>query len=90
MRTGDARGDAASLGDEDIGDIDFSGAVKLRTDLNTPILILEAETDLFLLGYYGARQDDTENIRLWEMAGTAHADLYLMATGASDTGTINS
>jgi len=77
-------GGASSLGDEDIGDIDLSVAVKLRTDLDTPVL---TETDIFTLGYYGARQDDTDNIRLWEMAGTAHADLYLTATGTSDIGT---
>jgi hypothetical protein len=39
-----------------------------------------------ILGYYRARQDDTDKIRLWEMAGTAHADLYLVAKGGGDTG----
>ena len=70
-------GDAAPLRDDTGDDIGDFSAVKLRTDLNTPILILETETDLFTLGYYAARQDDTDNIRLWEMAGTAHADLYI-------------
>jgi hypothetical protein len=39
-----------------------------------------------ILGYYRARQDDTDKIRLWEMAGTAHADLYVGITGLGDTG----
>ncbi len=67
--------------------IDFSDMdqVFIRTDINVPVLILESETDLMLLGYYKARQDDTDKIRLWEMAGTAHADLYLL-TGKDDTG----
>ncbi|MFC2027682.1 alpha/beta hydrolase domain-containing protein [Chloroflexota bacterium] len=80
-------GGASSLGDDIGRDINFSDATYLRTDLDTPVLILQTETDIFELGYYGARQDDTDNIRLWEMAGTAHADLYVVATGAGDAGT---
>ncbi len=60
--------------------------VFLRTDTNVPVLILESETDLMILGYYKARQDDTDKIRLWEMAGTAHADLYVVVKGISDAG----
>lgn len=80
-------GGAAQLGDEPMGAIDFFSVVKLRTDLDVPALILQTETDLFLLGYYESRQDDTDSIRLWEMAGTAHADLYQLGRGANDTGT---
>lgn len=48
------------------------------------MLIAETETDLFsLIGYYPARQADSENIRLWEMAGTAHADATLLGPVAS-------
>ena len=68
--------------------IDLSGMapVLIRTDINVPVLILESETDVMILGFHRARQDDTDRIRLWEMAGTAHADLYVVATGASDAG----
>jgi hypothetical protein len=71
-----------------INEIDLSGMspVFIRTDINVPILILESETDVMILGYYKARQDDTGRIRLWEMAGTAHADLYLVVMGTQDTG----
>ena len=80
-------GSAAPLqGDELLGG-DFSGKIKTRTDIDAPILILQTETDLFGLGYYGARQDDTDRIRLWEMAGTAHADYYITLSGAEDDGT---
>jgi hypothetical protein len=51
----------------------------IRTDLATPVLVLETETDLFGLGYFWARQDDTTHIRVWEVAGTAHADRYMAA-----------
>jgi hypothetical protein len=73
----------------EIKDIDLSGMlpVFIRTDTRVPVLVLESETDVMILGYYKARQDDMDKIRLWEMAGTAHADLYLVATGIGDNGT---
>jgi hypothetical protein len=51
---------------------------RIRTDLDVPVFMLEAETDLTLLGYSRARQDDTELIRTWEMAGTSHADAHVI------------
>jgi hypothetical protein len=48
--------------------------VRIRTDLEVPVMIVEAETDLTLLGYVHARQPDTDLVRTWEIAGTAHAD----------------
>ena len=72
--------------------IDIAGAIggeptRLRTDLDAPILVVETETDLVsVIGYYPARQDDTDTLRLWEIAGTAHADAYQVgeAAGAID------
>jgi hypothetical protein len=55
----------------------FDPPVQIRTDLDVPVLILETETDVTsVIGYHPARQDDTDRIRLWEMAGTAHADAF--------------
>lgn len=52
---------------------------RLRTDLDVPIMIFETETDVGpLLKYALARQPDTELLRTWEVAGTAHADQYLI------------
>ena len=59
---------------------DDSSAVTIRTDLDEPVMIFETETDLTVLGYSTARQDDTDTIRVWEVAGTAHADSYLLET----------
>ena len=59
---------------------DIAGAIgrqptTIRTDLDAPVLIVESETDLFsVIGFLPARQPDTDGIRLWEIAGTAHAD----------------
>jgi hypothetical protein len=52
--------------------------VRIRSDLDVPVFILVAETDLTLLGYAYARQPDTDLIRTWEVAGTAHADAHFL------------
>lgn len=64
----------------------------IRTDLNVPVLQYATETDLFALGFQDARQPDTDSVRTWEVAGTAHADAYsLFASGlprSPDSGSI--
>jgi Alpha/beta hydrolase domain len=56
-------------------------SVRIRSDIRVPVLMFITETDLVLagLGYVAARQADAPNIRTWEVAGSAHADSYLMA-----------
>lgn len=51
--------------------------MRVRTDI-APVMTVETESDLFLLNYFGSRQADGTNFRLWEMAGTSHADLYTL------------
>jgi hypothetical protein len=58
----------------------------VRTDLDTPVLTLQAETDVTILGSHLARQADTDRLRFWEVAGTGHADLYTLRVGATDKG----
>lgn len=60
--------------------------VRVRTDLGTPVMMLQTETDLFVLGSYPSRQEDSTNFRLWEIAGTAHADLYTFLDNRTDVG----
>jgi hypothetical protein len=52
--------------------------VTLRTDLEVPVLVFQTETDLTLLGFANARQPDTDLVRTWEVAGTAHADAHFI------------
>ena len=59
-------------------------AVRVRTDLNVPVMIFETETDVVLLDYAAARQPDTDLIRTWEVAGTAHGDYYTFVSGRDD------
>lgn len=60
----------------------------IRNDLGVPVMTLQTESDLVLprLEYLSARQKDTKNFRLWEVAGTSHADAYTGGIGFSDTG----
>lgn len=54
-------------------------AVRIREDTNVPVLMVQTEGDLFgRIGYLPARQRDTDRIRLWEVAGAAHADKTLI------------
>lgn len=49
--------------------------VRIRTDVDVPVVVVETETDLLgHLRFLPARQDDGERFRLWEVAGAAHAD----------------
>jgi hypothetical protein len=84
-----SRGGAAAPLDAPSGYIDIASSLSgkptiVRTDTEVPVLIVETETDVTsLLGYYAARQDDSEKVRLWEIAGTAHADAFQVGATAS-------
>ena len=51
---------------------------EIRDDLTVPVIDVQTETDLFVLGSASVRQPDHDRFRLWEIAGTAHADTYLL------------
>jgi hypothetical protein len=54
-----------------------------RTDQTVPIIDIQTETDVAsILDSYAARQPDNAHFRLWEVTGTAHADLHLVGKGA--------
>jgi hypothetical protein len=59
------------------------GGLRIRTDLDVPVFMFETQTDLIELGYAAAAQPDTPDIRTWEVAGTSHADSYLLGSAAS-------
>jgi hypothetical protein len=66
---------AAPIVAEASDQIASTDAVFIRTDLDVPVLTFQTETDILgVLGFLPARQPDTELIRTWEVAGTAHAD----------------
>jgi hypothetical protein len=67
----------------------FPGTDVIRADVRVPVLTLQSETDVIGLGSMGARQPDTHRLRLWEIAGAAHADTYLLVASASDDGSLS-
>ncbi len=53
-------------------------ATIIRTDLDVPVFTIQAENDVVgILSSFKARQPDSDGFRLWEVAGTAHADRHL-------------
>ncbi|CAN5238270.1 alpha/beta hydrolase domain-containing protein [soil metagenome] len=62
--------------------------VHIRTDTTAPVLNFITETDLMMkrFGYLPARQPDHDRLRTWEVAGTAHADTYVMGASPIDSG----
>lgn len=71
-------GGAAPLGEAEGLTSSIEGAVRIRDDLTTPTLVFTTETDLTVLGYSRARQPDTDSVVGWEVAGTAHADAFIL------------
>lgn len=55
----------------------------IRTDIGVPVLQFVTETDLLRLGFLAARQPDSEWVRTWEVAGTAHADQQTLVYGSA-------
>lgn len=54
-----------------------------RTDQRAPVMDIQTETDVAsILNSYAARQTDSDQFRLWEVAGTAHADAHLVGATA--------
>jgi hypothetical protein len=84
-----APGEYADLG----GSIGAGATPLIRADLGVPVLTLQAENDVVgLLNSVAVRQPDTDMVRLWEVAGTAHADrtvLGAIADGLSCGAEIN-
>ena len=74
-------GSAMPLGEPGCG-IDLAARIgaaptPVRDDAGVPVIIVQTEGDLFgRLAYLAARQPDAPLLRLWEVAGAAHADRF--------------
>lgn len=75
-------GGGAPLDGSSIVTRSLTGGLRIRTDLHVPVFMLETQTDLIQLGYASAQQPDTPRLRTWEVAGTSHADAYLVGAAA--------
>ena len=79
-------GGSAALSQAPQADVPTPSVVHFRPDLGVPVLAVETETDLMTLGYLADQQADSPGFRLWEMAGTSHADNYIATLGLTDNG----
>ena len=61
-----------------LGGFGGGGVAKIRDDIDAKVFQFQTETDVTgMLGFLSARQPDTDKLRTWEVAGTAHADQYI-------------
>jgi hypothetical protein len=79
-------GGGAPLGGGSINSSFAATGLRIRTDLTVPVLMFETQTDLIELGYASAQQPNARDIRTWEVAGTSHADNYLLGPAAGALG----
>ena len=58
----------------------------VRGDLTQPVLFFNTETDITVLGagFSVHNQPDSRTFRMWELAGTTHADAYLLQFAGED------
>ena len=62
---------------------------RIRDDVRVPVLVFQSETDVILLGGGKADQRDSDRVRVWELAGAAHADTYIVRAGRRDDGSLS-
>jgi hypothetical protein len=72
--------------DEEVGAVLRAVPERIRDDARVPVLVLQSETDVVVLGGGAPAQPDGEHVRLWEMAGTSHVDTYTLRASARDDG----
>jgi hypothetical protein len=72
--------------DEEVGAALRAVPERIRDDARVPVLVLQSETDVIVLGGGAPAQPDGEHLRLWEMAGTSHVDTYVLFASAQDDG----
>ena len=72
--------------DGDLSDVRALQAAshRVREDGRVPVLTFQTETDVVTLGSGRARQPDSANFRLWELAGAAHFDTYGLVASHAD------
>ena len=79
-------GGSAALSQSPQAAINTPAIVHVRNDLAAPVLMVQTESDLMILGSLADRQPDSAGFRLWEIAGTSHNDVYGLLSSNSDLG----
>ncbi len=67
-------------------DIPVPPTAFIRGDLRQPVLFLNTETDVTVLGagFSVHNQPDSRTFRMWEVTGATHADAYLLEFAGAD------
>ncbi len=78
-------GSPAPLSQPPLATVNVPTSVQFRTDISTPVFEFETETDVAATTLYD-RQPNTNQFRLWEVAGGSHFDYYGLFIGPGDTG----
>jgi hypothetical protein len=78
-------GSPAALSQSPQPTVSVPTSVQFRTDLSVPVFEFETETDVAGTTLYD-RQPNTNQFRLWEVAGGSHFDYYGLFVGPTDTG----
>jgi hypothetical protein len=76
----------SALSEAPLADIEVPAVSETRTDQSVPVLTFQTESDPTVLQYQPALQADSAHFRLWEVAGTAHADAYVLSVSQGDNG----
>ena len=76
----------AALSQSPQPDVAIPALAPIRDDLGVPVLVFQTESDV-VFSNVNVRQPDSRTYRLWEVAGTAHFDIYGLDIGKTDTGT---
>lgn len=79
-------GGAPSLAQSPQASVPTPSVVRVREDLDEPVLMFQTESDLLILDSLPSNQPDSTSFRLWEVAGTAHGDVYSLVTSNTDLG----
>jgi hypothetical protein len=61
---------------------------RIREDVRVPVITVQSETDVMMLGGFRGRQPDSDRFRLWEIAGAAHFDTYGLVAAHRDDGSL--
>ena len=77
---------AAPLSQAPQAEITSPNPAFIREDLAEPVITLQTETDIFRLNSVAMRQPDSSAFRLWEVAGSAHSDVYTTIKSPQDKG----
>jgi Alpha/beta hydrolase domain len=77
-------GGSARLSQEPEPEVTTPRTVRIRTDRGVPVLTFQTESDT--IRSVPDRQPDLGRHRLWEVPGTAHADVYTALLGPPDMG----